>query len=111
VALQVYVALVFPLNVGGRPLISWPAYALICFELTVLGAVGTGFFAFLILNRLPKLHHPLFDVASFHMATSDKFFLAILAADPKFETETARHFLAGLKPLRIDIAPDWERAS
>jgi hypothetical protein len=108
--MQAGVALDFPLNIGGRPLISWPAYALICFEFTVLGAVLTGVTAFLILSRLPKLHHPLFDIPTFHLATADKFFLAILATDPKFEPEAARHFLAGLKPLRIDVAPDWGKA-
>jgi hypothetical protein len=95
----------FPLNVGGRPLIAWPAFMLIVFELAVLGAVGAGVLAMLLLDRLPKLHHPMFDAGDFHLASSDRFFLAILADDPKFETAAVRRFLTTLRPKRIEVAP------
>jgi ActD protein len=109
--LQVYTSLDFPLNVGGRPLIAWPAFMLITFELMVLGAVGAGIAAMLLLNRLPRLHHPMFEIAEFHFATSDKFFLAILAQDERFDEAAARRVLKSLKPRRIAAAPATARES
>jgi hypothetical protein len=110
--LQVATNLDFPLNVGGRPLVAWPAFMLITFELTVLGAVVAGILAMLLANRLPRLHHPLFEIPEFHFATADKFFLAILAdGDPRFDARAARRFLKGLKPLRVADAPFAEAES
>jgi hypothetical protein len=108
--LQVYTNLDFPLNVGGRPLIAWPAFMLVTFELMVLGAVCAAIAGMLLLNRLPRLHHPMFEIAEFHFATSDKFFLAILAQDDGFDEIAARRFLKSLKPLRMAEAPNTERA-
>jgi hypothetical protein len=109
-AMQAGASLDFPLNVGGRPVVAVPAFVLITFELMVLGAVGAGVLALLILNRLPRLHHPLFEIADFHFATADKFFLAILAEDPKFEAAPVRRFLASLDPVRVAEAPYAESA-
>lgn len=106
--LQVYVNLDFPLNIGGRPLIAWQAFTLITFELTVLGAVASGVVAMLWRNRLPRLHHPLFEVDGFQLATSDKFFLAIRASDPRFKLTSTRRFLNGLDPVRVAVAPQTE---
>jgi hypothetical protein len=103
--MQVYVNLDFPLNIGGRALIAPPAFALITFELLVLFAVSACVGAMLWLNGLPRLHHPVFGVESFHLASSDKFFLAIFANDPKFELRSTRTFLERLHPLRVDEAP------
>jgi hypothetical protein len=45
----------------------------------------------LFLNRLPRLHHPLLKNRRFALATHDKFFVVIEAADPKYrETETRK---------------------
>jgi hypothetical protein len=107
--MQVYVNLDFPLNIGGRALVAPPAFALITFELLVLFAVSAGIGTMFWLNGLPRLHHPVFGVESFHLASSDKFFLAILANDPKFEPRATRRFLQRLKPLRIDEAPFAEQ--
>lgn len=107
--LQVYCNLDFPLDVGGRPVIAPPAFVLITFELMVLFAVTTGVVAMLLMNRLPRLNHPLFEIGDFHFATSDKFFLAILADDPGFDPEVARRFLQGLDPLSLAEAPAAER--
>jgi hypothetical protein len=102
--LQVYTNLDFPLNIGGRPLMSPPAFALITFELMVLFAVLTCIGAMLLLNRLPRLHHPLFEVDDFHFTTSDRFFLAILSCDPKFDARATRRFLRSLRPISIEVA-------
>lgn len=106
--MQVYATLDFPLNIGGRPLIPPEAFALITFELTVLGAVGGAVLTMFVANRLPRLNHPIFEAPSFHLATTDKFFLLIQSNDPKFEEATVRRFLQGLKPVSIESPPFTE---
>lgn len=109
-AMQVYASLDFPLNIGGRPLIAPQAFALITFELTVLGAVLSAVLTMLIANRLPRLNHPLFEAPSFHLASTDKFFLLIQADDPKFDEAAVRRFLARLKPVSIEAPPFTEES-
>jgi hypothetical protein len=65
----------YPLNVGGRPLFSWPAFMPVTFELIVLGAAGMIIVAFLVSTGLPRLHHPVFEVAEFARASDDRFFV------------------------------------
>jgi hypothetical protein len=103
--LQVATNLDFPLNVGGRPVVTPQAFALITFELLFLGAALFGVLAMLLLNGLPRLHHPLFEIADFHFAGSDKFFLAILADGRGFDAVAARRFLKTLQPVSVADAP------
>ena len=74
-ALQEWAAHDYPLNVGGRPMNSWPAFLPITFELTVLGTALTGVITFLVLAGFPRLDHPVFAVAEFRRASQDRFFL------------------------------------
>jgi ActD protein len=92
--LQYWVSVIdYPINIGGRPLNSWPSYIPVTFELTILLAALAAFFGVLALNRLPMPYHPVFNVERFELASRNRFFLCIEAADTNFELERTRRFL------------------
>ena len=91
----------YPLNIGGKPWNSWPAFIPITFELTILCAALTTFFGMLALNGLPTPYHPVFNVERFELASRERFFLVIKARDRSFDPVTTREFLAGLKPREV----------
>ncbi len=91
----------YPINVGGRPLYSWPAFVPITFELTVLFAASAAFFAALWLSGFPRIHHPVFNVTEFARVSDDRFFLCIEARDFKFSSQDTFQFLSSLNPIRV----------
>jgi hypothetical protein len=98
-AMQVWMNVVdYPLNVGGRPLNSIPAWIIIMFELTILLGASFAVLGMLALNRLPEPYHPVFNVPAFARASSDRFFLSIEASDPLAASENPRAFLEALRP-------------
>jgi hypothetical protein len=89
------------LNIGGRPLNSWLAYIPITFEMMILFGAFSGLFGVFFLDGLPQPYHPVFNVAGFERATSDRYFLAIEGRDLKFDRISTRQFLQGLGSIRV----------
>ena len=97
----------YPLNIGGRPFNSWPSFIPVTFEVTILFAAFTTVIGMILLNGLPMPYHPVFNVQRFaERASQDGLFLAIEAADPKFDRERTRAFLQSVGAREVsDIEP------
>ena len=101
-ALQYWASVIaYPINIGGRPLASWPAFIIPSYELTILFAALTAVGGMIALNGLPMPYHPVFNVPAFSHASSDRFFLSIETKDPKFDAAGTRAFLERLHPLGV----------
>ena len=100
--LQYYVAVIdYPLNIGGRPLHSWPAFIPVTFELTILCAGLFAVLGMLALNGLPMPHHPVFNAPRFALASRDRFFLCIEAVDQQFDRDATWRFLDRMTPRSV----------
>lgn len=103
-AIQYYPTVIdYPLNIGGRPLHSWPAFAVVTIEVAILVAALAAVFGMLALSGLPRPHHPVFNVPEFGLASQTRFFLCVPASDPRFDPEKTRQFLA-----RLGSSGVWE---
>jgi len=102
--MQYYTAVIdYPVNIGGKPLNSWPQFIPITFEMTILFAAIGAVVGMIFRNGLPRPVHPVFNVDRFELATRDKFFLCIEATDPLFEQERTEQFLQSLEPSHVSV--------
>jgi len=100
--MQWYAARDYRLDVGGRPVDSWPAFVPVTFELTVLSAALTGVVALLWLSGLPRLDHPVFSDRRFRRASQDRFFVCVRADEPRFSEQGARAALQRARQESIE---------
>jgi Alternative complex III, ActD subunit len=91
----------YPLNIGGKPLNSWPQFVPVCFEMTILFAALSAVIGMIVLNGLPQPYHPVFNVERFARASRDKFFLLVESQDPKFDRQHTAEFLRGLNASEV----------
>jgi len=93
--------IVYPMNIGGRPFHSWPAFIVPTFETTILGAALSAVLGMFFLNGLPHPYHPVFNVPRFALASRDRYFLVIEADDPLFDPEAVRHLLGEIHASEV----------
>ncbi|HKS74277.1 MAG TPA: DUF3341 domain-containing protein [Terriglobales bacterium] len=98
-------AVSYPINIGGKPYHSWPAFIVVTFEMTILFGGLSAVFGMLALNGLPMPYHPVFNVPRFAFATKDRFFLIIFSSDPNYDPTRTRAFLEGLGSRFISEVP------
>jgi hypothetical protein len=104
--LQYYAAVLdYPVNIGGRPYHSWPAFIPVTFELTVLAAALFAVLGMLGLNGLPLPYHPLFNEPSFELASRNRFFLCVESRDPHFHRKRTAEFMRALGARRVTEVP------
>jgi len=104
--MQYAVAVIFyPINIGGRPLDSWPAFIPSAWEICALVTVYSGFVAFLAYSRLPKLYHPIFNVPHFERASQDRTFVSVATSDPLFDPERVAAMFRECRALSIAEVP------
>jgi len=100
--MQYYIEVIdYPINVGGKPYNSWPAFIPITFEMTVLCAAFSAVLGMLVLNKLPQPYHPVFNLPNFALATRDRFFLAVEANDPNFNHAEVVELLKNLNAVEV----------
>jgi hypothetical protein len=100
--LQYWAAVVnYPMNVGGRPVHSWPAFIVPTFEMTILCAALAAVLGMFALNGLPMPYHPVFNAKNFALASRDRYFLLIEARDPRFDRAATERFLLTLGPSEV----------
>jgi Protein of unknown function (DUF3341) len=95
----------YPLNIGGKPPHSWPAFIVITFEMTILFGGISAVLGMLALNGLPMPYHPVFNVPRFVLASKDRFFLIIFSSDKKYDPVATRSFLESLNARSVSEVP------
>lgn len=92
----------YPMNVGGKPLFSLPAFFPPAFETTILLAAFGATFGMFALNGLPKPHHPVFNAKNMARASSDRYCLCIEATDPRYDEDAVVEMFAGTGAISVE---------
>jgi len=87
--------------ISAKPLFGLPSAIPITFELTVLLASLAAFFGLWWANGAPQFYHPVLPASLFERGTTDRFFVAIEAMDPRFDPVGTRALLKRLGARRI----------
>jgi hypothetical protein len=95
----------YPINIGGRPMHSWPSFIIVTFEMTILFSGLSAVFGMIALNGLPMPYHPVFNVPQFDAASKDKFFIIVFSSDKNYDPVRTRQFLESLSPLSVAEVP------
>src|SRR3954467_8372458 len=74
-------AIAYPLNVGGKPLVSWPMFIPVTFGCSSRGGGLPCVLGMIMLNKLPQPYPPVFNTPRFAMASRNRFFLCIESSD------------------------------
>ena len=93
-------AIAYPMNIGGRPDLSWPSFIPVAYECTILAAALFGVVGMLVLNGFPAPYHPVFNVPRFVTASRNRFFLCIETRDPKFDPDATLRFMGDFADVR-----------
>jgi len=96
----------YPLIHQGKPPEAWQPYIPIIFEISILLAAFTALFVMLMLNGLPRWHHPLFRSDRFLRISQDRFAISIEAVDPKFDPHAARKLLESAGAKAVELVED-----
>jgi Protein of unknown function (DUF3341) len=94
----------FPINVGGRPPHSPPAFIPVTFELGVLFSALAIFFGLFVLWGMPRLHHPVFEVEAFRSASIDGLWLSAAVDEAKAAFVASE--LGRLGARQVEIVPE-----
>ena len=96
----------YGLVVGGKPLYSAFSSFPVCYEMTILFAAFGSLFGMLILNRLPRLHHPLLKNRRFAQVTHDKFYVVIECDDPRYDQDDTHALLREAGSRHVELVRD-----
>ena len=96
----------YPMNISGKPIFAYPAYAIITFELMVLFSAIGAVFGMMFFNRIPRFHHPVFYSEKFSDVSSDAFYVSIEVDDPKYEESFVIDFLKDIGGTEIEVLKD-----
>lgn len=103
-AMQTFATVVdYPMNIGGRPLFSWPAYIPITFETIILLGALAGVLGLFFFTRFPQPYHPVFRSEDFNAhGSQDGFYLGIEARDPHYDPDATLRFLQQLGSVNVE---------
>jgi hypothetical protein len=96
----------YPLNIGGRPAHAAPAFIPATFETICLFATGALFLGFLVLERLPRLWQPIFEIDGFERSSVDRFWIVLQVAASTTARERLTTDIVPLDPLRIVVSEE-----